>query len=111
MDFMRYREMTPIALCEELGSRLKQARLNENIPQAVLTKRSGLTRKAVINAERGACTMEVFVCLLQTLDLTSKMDLFLPKQLISPIALAKLQGKKRIRARGNANQNPEDPLL
>ena len=111
MDFMKYSEMTPIALCEELGSRLKQARLNENFTQADLARRCGLTRKAVINAERGACTMEVFVCLLQALELTSKLDLFLPKQLISPIALAKLQGKKRIRARSKSSQNREKPLL
>ena len=93
--------MSSIAICEELGSRIKQARLNKNLTQDELAQACGLTRRAVINAEQGKCTLESFVTIMAALNLLSKLDLFLPKQLISPIELHKLQGRKRQRARSS----------
>jgi putative transcriptional regulator len=40
------------------------------------------------------------------LDLTEKLELFLPRQEISPIQLAKLQGKQRRRASGQRKDKP-----
>jgi hypothetical protein len=42
------------------------------------------------------------------LDLTQQIDLFLPKQEISPLKLAKLQGKKRQRASGQRSKKDEE---
>lgn len=89
---------SPMAITEQLGERLKLARLNKNMTQADVAQFIGISRRAVINAEKGKATLEVFVAILSALNLTAQLDLFLPQQPISPIQLAKLQGKKRQRA-------------
>lgn len=86
------------AITVELGERLKQARLNADLTQTEVATLAGVARKTVLNAEKGKVQLEVFVAILLALDLIKQLDLFLPKQQISPIQLAKLQGKKRQRA-------------
>ena len=93
-------EESPAAIAEELGERLKQARLNQDLTQVDLANLAGVSRKAVLNAEKGKAQLETFVAILMALGLTQQLDLFLPKQTISPIQLAKLQGKVRKRASG-----------
>lgn len=91
---------SPLALAEELGERLKQARLNKNLTQLEVAEHAGISRRAVINAEKGKATLEVFIAIMIALNLTEQLNLFLPPQPISPIQLAKLQGEKRQRASG-----------
>jgi len=101
---------TAAAMAEKLGERLKQARLNQNRTQAEMAKLAGVTRKMVINAEKGKVPLEIFISLLSALNLTGQLDHFLPKQDISPIQLAQLEGKKRQRATGQkASIDKETP--
>jgi len=103
-------ERSAAALAEELGTRLKQARLNRNLTQSEVAVSAGIARKTVINAEKGKVQLDIMMAILIALDLTDQLDLFLPKQEISPLQLAKLQGKKRQRASGErAKSNKEDP--
>jgi len=99
---------TPMAIAEELGERLKQARLNQNLTQLDVSEIAGVTRHAVMQAEKGKVQLEIFVAILAALNLDAHLDLFLPKQLISPVQLAKLQGKQRQRASGQKVQDDED---
>lgn len=91
-------EYSASVICLELGERLRQARLNLNLSQAEVANLAGLTRKMIVQAEKGKVQLEVFVAIMIALNLTDQLSLFLPKQPISPIALAKLQGKQRQRA-------------
>lgn len=93
--------VSPKILAEQLGERLKQARLNQNVTQEFIAERIGVSRRTVINAEKGQATLETFVAILQVLGLVEQLNLFLPEQPISPIQLAKLQGEKRQRASGS----------
>ncbi len=93
-------EKSSAALSEELGERLKQARLNLNLTQSEVAALAGVARKTVLNAEKGKVQLEVFVAIMIALNLTDQLNLFLPKQEISPLQLAKLEGKKRQRASG-----------
>lgn len=93
-----FRDMSPSAIAAELGMRLKRARLNQNISQKELANQAWVTRKAVLNAEKGQVSLEVFVAIMNALNLLDQLDLFLPEQLISPLQLAKLLGKRRERA-------------
>ena len=99
--------MSPAAMAVELGERLKQTRLNQNITQSQLAEQVGITRKAVLNAEKGQVSLEVFVAIMAGLNLTAELDLFLPVQLVSPLQLAKLQGKRRVRASSPTVKEPE----
>ncbi|WP_331344645.1 helix-turn-helix transcriptional regulator [Cellvibrio sp. UBA7661] len=99
-----------VAIAEDLGSRLKQARLNRNVTQAELAAQLGLTRKVIVNAEKGDVRLETFVAILIAMDLVESLDLFLPPQPISPISLARLQGKQRQRASGSMKSKNEIDL-
>ena len=102
--------VTAAALAEEIGDRLKQARLNRNLTQAEVAELAGIARKTVLNAEKGKVQLTIMIAILMALDLTQQIDLFLPKQEISPLQLAKLQGKKRQRASGQrSNKDEETP--
>lgn len=101
-------KLSTIAIAEKLGERLKQARLNQNLTQSEVAEFAGVARKTVINAEKGKAQLDIFIAIMQALDLTDQLDLFLPKQTISPIQLAKLQGKKRQRASKQHRENEEE---
>lgn len=89
--------MSPAAVCEVLGERLKQARLTQELTQKEVAEKAGVERKTVLNAEKGKVQLEILVAILQVLDLTAQLDQFLPPQPVSPLQLAKLQGKRRRR--------------
>ncbi|WP_078082889.1 helix-turn-helix transcriptional regulator [Microbulbifer mangrovi] len=105
---MDYSQKSPAAIAEALGQRLKQARLNRDLTQIEVAERAGVSRKAVLNAEKGKAQLEVLVAILQALDLTAQLDSFLPPQPPSPIQLAKLQGKQRQRASGQRGKDDGD---
>ncbi len=49
---MSLSNLSASAIAEELGERLKQARLNQNLTQAEVAESVGVSRKQVINAEK-----------------------------------------------------------
>ncbi|AEF46420.1 helix-turn-helix domain protein [Serratia sp. AS12] len=93
-------QSSSLAMAEELGRRLKQARLNANLTQEAVAQIAGVNRKAIVNAEKGRGLLVSFVSIMSALNLTGHLDLFLPEQVISPLQLVKLQGEKRQRASG-----------
>lgn len=101
-------EKSAAAWAVELGERLKQARLNHDMTQAAVAERVGVTRKTVLNAEKGQAQLETFVAIMIALNLASQLELFLPKQPISPLQLAKLQGKQRRRASPQDTSSTKD---
>ncbi len=103
-------EISPAAIAEALGDRLKQARLNANMTQVEVAELAGVTRKSVLNAEKGKTQLEVLIAIMIALKLTQQLNNFLPVVEISPIQLAKLQGQKRQRAsRQRTTVEPESP--
>jgi putative transcriptional regulator len=107
-------KMSPAAIAEELGNRLKQARLNADITQAELASKTGLNRRTILNAEKGSVQLKNLVAILVSLEMAAQLTLFLPVQEISPLQLAKLKGQKRQRAsksREEKSPTKEDKLL
>lgn len=107
-DTISMSEKSASAIAAELGERLKQARLNHDLTQAEVAELAGISRKTVLNAEKGNVQLTILIAIMAALNLLEQLDLFLPKQDISPIQLAKLQGKKRQRASGYRKNNIED---
>lgn len=93
------------AIAQELGLRLKQARLNADFTQRDLAEKAGVSRKVLMAAEQGKSSMVSFIAIMSALDLLDQIDTFLAPQMISPLQLAKLQGKQRQRASGSKNAN------
>jgi transcriptional regulator with XRE-family HTH domain len=97
MDFYR---QTNKALLAELGARLRMTRLNQNITQEQLAEHSGLGKGAVCAAEKGGnITLLNLLRIMRSLRTLEQIDLLLPDTGPSPLELAKLRGKQRIRAR------------
>lgn len=91
---------SPKALAAEIGSRIRQARLNANLTQQEVADQAGVSRKAIAGAESGKVQLETLLAIMTALQLTSQLDAFLPNQPLSPIQLAKLHGKTRQKAGG-----------
>jgi putative transcriptional regulator len=91
----------PAAIAKSFGERLKKARLNAGMTQVDVAEQAGISRKAVLTAEKGKAQLETLIAIMQALQLTDQLDNFLPTQDIPPIQLAKLQGRKRRRAFGS----------
>jgi len=106
---MNFTDLSPSAIATELGHRLRQARLNANLTQQALVDKTGLSIKAIMNAEKGKSQLETLITVLIALDLVEQLNLFIPEQPISPLQLAKLKGKQRLRASKNktAQQSKE----
>jgi len=105
---MNIEEKTPLAIAQELGERLKQARLNADMTQVDVAAQAGVSRKSVLNAEQGKAQLEVFIAILLALKLTSQLDNFLAVQEISPLQLSKLKGRKRQRASGQRSSTDQE---
>jgi len=99
---------SPAAIAQTLGERLKQARLNADMTQIEVAEQAGISRKVVLTAEKGKVQLETLIAIMQALQLTNQLDNFLPTQDISPIQLAKLQGRKRRRASGSKSSGGQD---
>jgi transcriptional regulator with XRE-family HTH domain len=98
MDFY---EMSDFAVVEELGRRIQRHRLNRNMTQAALARKSGMARYSVSQMENGgnfSCLSLVRV--LRSLDCLGSLDAFLPEPGLSPLQLARMRGKTRMRASG-----------
>lgn len=86
-------------ILQEIGRRLKQWRLNQNISQQELAQRAGITRTTISLIEAGnVFSILTLIQLLRALNALPQLDLFLPHPGVSPLQAAKLQGKKRQRA-------------
>ena len=100
-----HRNDFPISIAEALGSRLKRARLNKNLTQSEVAQLAWISRRTVINAEKGHVRLVDLIAILHALDLVDQLNIFLPEQPLSPIQLLKLQGETRKRASGIAQKD------
>lgn len=91
---------SPRAKAAALGARLKQARLNRDMSQLELSEKSGLSRRSIMNAEKGHVSLEDLIALLDSLGVRNSIDSMLPDQPVSPMELLKLKGRVRQKASG-----------
>src|SRR5690606_24709418 len=93
--------LSPNALCEQLGSRIKRVRLNQNLTQKEVADQAGLSVKAIQSVESGTATLLSTVAVLQVLGVDDQLQLLMPEPPLSPRQLMKLRGKERRRASGS----------
>ncbi len=92
--------MTDKAIAKELGARLKKLRLNKDYSQKNIASRAGISITAVQGAEKGETTILTIIKIMRVLGALDQLEAFIPEPQISPIALSKLEGKKREKASG-----------
>jgi len=94
--------MTDSALIAVVGSYIKHQRLEQNKTQEQTANEAGVNRSTLVQIEHGeSITLSSLMQILRALDLLHVIDNFIIEDKISPIQYAKLQEKKRKRARSN----------
>ena len=83
----------------EIGTRMQRRRLNMDRSQKEIVDWAGIGINSVARLEDGkGATLANFIRVLNALEALDSLDAFLPAPAISPIQLAKLQGKLRQKA-------------
>jgi len=85
----------------ELGNRLKSLRLRKNITQQQLAEATTLSLNALKALEKGRGKLSTLIAVLRELGALQELDNLIPAPTVSPLQLAKMQGKKRRRASGS----------
>ena len=85
---------------EELGHRIRALRLRKNITQKELAEATTLSLNSIKSLESGRGKLSTFIAVLRELEALDHLDNFIPEVSISPMQLAKTQGKVRKRASG-----------
>ncbi len=82
-----------------IGEKIRRYRLNRNMSRKEVSQICGVSLMSVVRLEEGAgSTLSNFIRILSALDALESFDAFLPLPAISPLQLAKLEGKVRERA-------------
>jgi putative transcriptional regulator len=101
MDFY---SMTDKGIGIEIGSRIKSLRLRKNMTQQYVAEAAGLSLNSIKALESGKGKLSSLIAVLRELNALDSLDVFLPDVPVSPLQLARAQGKKRQRASGNRIQ-------
>ena len=92
--------MSDRALCGLLGNFIRQSRIRMNKTQGQLAKEAGISRSTLSLLENGEnSSLMVFIQLLRVLEMLHLLNEFEIREQLSPLQLAKLRGKKRLRVR------------
>jgi transcriptional regulator with XRE-family HTH domain len=92
--------MSDKALEKFIGDFIRHHRMEQNRTQEELAKAAGISRSTLSLLERGeTVTVATLIQVLRVLDQLRVLSQFEVRETISPLALAKLQKKKRQRAR------------
>jgi transcriptional regulator with XRE-family HTH domain len=88
----------------EIGARIKALRLAQNLRVADLAEKSGVSGRTITRLENGTpVNLEHVIRVLRGLGRLQAFDSFLPPQTVSPIQLAKMKGRTRLRASGSTD--------
>lgn len=109
MDFYA---LTNDAIMRQIGTKLKELRIEKNMKQSELADASGVSIFTISSVENGnATSLLTLVQLLRALGHLDYLDSFFREETISPIAYAKLlkNNKKKIRVKSsNTDSNKDD---
>ncbi len=97
---MDYYSMTDKGIGAEIGSRVRSLRLRRNLTQQQVGDRAALSLNAIKSLESGKGKLLTLIAVLRELGALDTLDSFIPEPSISPLQLARQQGKKRRRASG-----------
>jgi len=102
MDFYT---LSDKAIEKELGNRFRSLRLRKNITQKELADATTLSLNVIKALESGRGKLASIIAVLRELGALDQLDSFIPQTTISPLQLAKMQGKVRERASGERVKN------
>ncbi|WP_455221326.1 helix-turn-helix domain-containing protein [Kaarinaea lacus] len=101
MDFYT---LSDKAIEEALGERFRALRLRKNITQQELADATLLSLNTIKALESGSGKLSTIIAVLRELGALDQLDNFIPETQVSPLQLAKMQGKVRERASGKRSK-------
>jgi len=91
--------LTDEAILAEIGQRISSRRVELNMTQAEVAKKTGMAKRTVENIESGASgQMSTIIRIFRVLDLMENLDRLIPEPGLKPMDLLKQKRKIRIRA-------------
>ena len=98
------------AICQVIGERLRGLRLRKNIPQEVLGERAQLSPGTIKALERGQGKLSSLIAVLRELGALDGIDALVPPPTVSPLELARRQGRQRKQASGGRGRRARHPV-
>ena len=95
---MEFHSLSDKGIEQELGQRIKTLRLQKNKTQQWLATKTTLSLNSIKALESGRGKIATIIAVLRELDALEQLNNFIPEITISPLQLAKNQGKIRQRA-------------
>lgn len=87
--------MTNDALLSYVGKQMKQMRINAQMTQQELAERAGVSRVTLALLENGrGAKLDTLISLLRTLQKLEILNQFETQAVISPLLLAKMEGRQ-----------------
>ena len=105
---MDYYSLSDKAVAEELGRRIRALRLRKNITQKELAAATALSLNAIKSLESGRGRLATLIAVLRGMGALEQLGGFIPEPSISPLQLARRQGRSRERASRRAKEKPGD---
>ncbi len=102
---MNYYSMTDKAIGAELGARIKALRLRKNRTQKQVAKAAAVSLNVVKGLESGKGKLSSLIAILRELEALDDLEQFIKEEQVSPLQLAKRQGKMRQRAAGSRGKS------
>ncbi len=97
--------LSDVSILTELGNRLKSLRLQANMTQKELAEATAVSLNVIKALETGKGKLSTLVAVLRELHALEQLHRFILEPSISPLQLAKQQGRQRQRASGERVQN------
>jgi putative transcriptional regulator len=104
---MSFYPMTDKGIGAEIGRRLRSLRLRRNLTQQQLAEAAALSLNTIKSLEAGKGKLSSLIAVLRELQALDELDNLIPDISISPLQLARQQGKKRQRASGKRGKESE----
>ena len=105
---MNFYTMTDQAIASELGQRIRALRLRHNRTQQQLAAATAMSLNVIKSLEAGRGKLSSLIAVLRELGALQELDQCIPPPLVSPLQLARNQGKQRRRASGNRQRPSTD---
>jgi len=91
-----------------LGNRFRALRLRKNLTQQQLADAVALSLNAIKALEKGRAKLATVIAVLRELGALDQLDNFIPEVTVSPLQLAKRQGRVRQRATGLRGKSDDE---
>ncbi len=92
--------MTDKGIAAEMGSRIRSLRLRRNLTQQQVAQATTLSLNSIKALEAGKAKLTTLIAVLRELGALDGLDTLVPELNISPLQMARQQGKIRRRATG-----------